>query len=180
MTTISKPQLIQDLKNSFMEIIDWINAQPQNQFNEELVLGKWPISGHLYHLIKSTKAVSKGMSMPKMGLQTMFGKCNREERSYQETLDKYETSLVKNNMKTKNNYEAEPGRIFDRSVLIKRYETELSDLIESLDKWNEDDMSTYVMPHPIMGKFTIREFIYFTIFHTKHHLSTLKEKYVLS
>jgi len=177
MAPLSKDLLIQDLQNSFSEIIKWINAQPESEFNEELVEGKWPISGHLYHLIKSTKAVSKGMNMPKLGLKTMFGKNNRQEKTYQELLEKYEASIVQQNTKTKNNYEAEPGRIFDRPELIKRFEQELNDLIQSLNKWNEDDMTAYVMPHPIMGKFTIREFIYFTIFHTKHHLATLNEKY---
>jgi len=86
----NKSQLIQDLKNAFQETIDWINEQPESHFNEEIVAGKWSMAGHLYHLIKSTKAVTKGMSMPRLALRTMFGKSNRTERTYDEIVEKYE------------------------------------------------------------------------------------------
>jgi len=159
MITLNKDQLIHELEKSFQGIIDWVNSQPESQFNEELVLGKWPVSGHLYHLIKSTKAVSQGMKIPKMGLQTMFGKNNRPERTYQELLEMYRSNIVDKNIKVPNKYEAEPGRIFEKPKLIQRFKEELNDLIEPLSKWKEEDLSTYVMPHPVMGKLTIREFI---------------------
>lgn len=172
-----KDQLIQDLRTSFQQAIDWINAQPEGNFNEELVAGKWTIAGHLYHLIKSTKSVSKGLRMPKMGLRTMFGKNNRPERSYQAMVDKYKTALANTNIKAPSSYEAEAGRTFERPALIQRFEGELNDFIQALNSWNEDDMSIYVMPHPAIGKCTIREFVYFTTLHTYHHLDILKAQY---
>jgi len=72
--TPTKDQLIADLKLSFQSTVDWINDQTEEHFNKEVILGKWTIAGHLYHLIKSTKALSQGMLMPKEGLSTMFGK----------------------------------------------------------------------------------------------------------
>lgn len=179
METPTKDQLIEELKKSFQEIIDWINNQPEDHFNKEFITGKWTIAGHLYHLIKSTKSVSQGMGMPKLGLRTMFGKSNRKERNYQEMVEKYETTLLIKNVKAPSSYEAEPGRNFERSTLVKRFEGELNDLIKVLEKWDENKMSVYVMPHPAIGKCTIREFIYFTILHTIHHLNILKEKYVV-
>lgn len=172
-----KDQLIQDLETSFQDAISWINAQPEEHFNKDLVPGKWTIAGHLYHLIKSTKSVSKGMVMPKMGLRTMFGKSNRPERSYQEMVDRYKTALASNNIKAPSSYAAEAGRTFERAALIRRFEDELRDFILALDNWSEADMSVYVMPHPAIGKCTIREFVYFTTLHTYHHLDILKERY---
>ena len=177
MTISTKTQLIQNLKNTFQATIDWINKQPEDHFNKDLVAGKWTIAGHLYHLIKSTKGVSQGMIMPKEGLATMFGKNNRDERSFEDTYKKYKSTVIKNNSKTTNSYEAEAGRIFERSALIKRFEDELNDFIQAMERWDEDEMSIYVLPHPAMGKCTIREFVYFTIFHTNHHLNSLQENY---
>jgi uncharacterized damage-inducible protein DinB len=174
----TKSQLIEDLKNAFQETINWINEQPESHFNEEIVAGKWSIAGHLYHLIKSTKAVTKGMSMPRLGLRTMFGKSNRTERVYDEMVEKYEEVVVKNSFKTLKSYEAEAERTFERSALIKRFESELNDFLKVLDKWKEADMSVYVMPHPALGKLTIREFVLFTTLHTHHHLNNLKTNYV--
>lgn len=179
METPTKDQLIQDLKKSFQSTIDWINEQDESQFNEEIIEGKWTIAGHLYHLIKSTKAVSKGMKMPKLALRTMFGKNNRQERTFEEMLEKYETTISQNNIKAPSDFSAEPGRTFERAELIGRFETELNDFIKALGKWKEDDLGNYIMPHPAIGKCTLREFVYFTTFHTDHHLRTLKENYVV-
>lgn len=178
MNTPSKDQLIQDLKKSFQEAIDWINAQPEPRFNQELIPGKWTIAGHLYHLIKSTRAVNQGMLLPKLGLRTMFGKNNRPERTFQETLDKYRIAVK--DIVAPSKYAAEAGRTFERAALITQFEKELQDMIKGLGKWKEADMSVYVMPHPAIGKCTIREFIYFTTFHTNLHLKTLKEKYAVA
>ena len=177
MQTPTKDQLIKDLKNSFQETIDWYNKQPEEHFNEVLVAGKWTMAGHLYHLIKTVKAVSQGMKMPKLGLRTMFGKSNRPERTYKEMVEKYETSLVKLNIKAPDSYAPKPDRTFERTALIQRFEGELVDFINVLDKWTEEDMGVYIMPHPAIGKCTMREFVYFTILHNYHHLSILKEKY---
>jgi hypothetical protein len=44
-----------------------------------------------------------------------------------------------------------------------------------MDKFSEAQLDEYVLPHPILGKLTIREMLYFTIYHaTHHHLATLK------
>lgn len=174
----TKDQLIEDLEKSFNDTIDWVNNQPESHFNEEMISGKWTIAGHIYHLIKTTKAVSKGMAMPKLGLRTMFGKNNRQERTYDEIVEKYENALTQDNIKVPGNYEAKADRTFKRASLLDRYEQELHDFIKALGKWKEEDMSVYVLPHPLIGKCTIREFTYFTILHNDHHLNVLKERYV--
>lgn len=50
-------------------------------------------------------------------------------------------------------------------------------MIKALNPWKEEDMSVYIMPHPAIGKCTIREFVYFTTLHTYHHLDILKNQY---
>jgi len=177
MNTPVKQTLKEDLKKSFQDTIDWANAQSETHFNEELFPGKWTAAGHIYHLIKSTKAVSKGMKMPRLTLKTMFGKSNRQERTYDGMYQKYIDALEKANLVAPSKFEAEPGRKFEKESLLNRFQGELDDFISAMDKWEEKDMSVYIMPHPAIGKCTIREFVYFTDFHTKHHLNILKEKY---
>lgn len=174
----TKDQLTTDLNESFQSIIDWINEQPEANFNKVFISGKWTMAGHLYHLIKSTKAVTRGMTMPKLALRTMFGKSNRPERTFDEVVEKYEARLVDGSpVVPAKEFQAEPGRSFERAALINRFEGELNSFTKALSKWKEEDMSVYIMPHPAIGKCTVREFAYFTIHHTYHHLNTLKEKY---
>ena len=115
--------------------------------------------------------------MPKMGLRTMFGKNNRQERTYDEMVMKYKAVLATTNLKAPSSYEAEPGRAFERAALVLRFQDELQDMTKALDRWSEEDMSVYIMPHPAIGKCTIREFVYFTTLHTYHHLDILKGQY---
>lgn len=176
----SKNQLIEDLKKTFNATKLWINEQPDDHFNKELIPNKWTIAEHLYHLIKSTKAVSNGMKMTKEQLLEMFGENNRKEKSFDELKLKYETALAQINVAVPKDYKAKEGRTFDQSELMSRFDHELHELVQILNQWNEKDMGHYIMPHPLLGKFTIREFIYFTIFHTAHHLNSLKKKYVLA
>ncbi len=172
-----KEYLIKDLKEEFHKVIVWINEQNEDRFNQKTIPDKWTIAGHLYHLIKSTKAVSSGMAMPREKLRDLFGKRNQRERSYKEMLEKYNKILFENNPVAPNAFQAESERLFNRTSLIERFESELDDLIKVIGNWTEEDLGNYVMPHPVLGKCTLREFIYFSIFHTTHHLNVLKEKY---
>jgi uncharacterized damage-inducible protein DinB len=174
----TKTELVQRLKESYQEVINWVNSQPESNFNQDLVPGKWTIAGHIYHLLKTNQAIYKGLNMPKLGLRTMFGKNKREERTYEDIVADYQTKVVIPKFKTLKAYEAAADRTFDRTELMNRFEESLTKFIKSIDSWNEKDMSIYVMPHPALGKCTIREFVIFAAFHNYHHLTALKENYV--
>lgn len=38
-----------------------------------------------------------------------------------------------------------------------------------VDSWTEQDLDTVLLPHPLLGKLTVREMLYFTIYHAQHH-----------
>ena len=43
-------------------------------------------------------------------------------------------------------------------------------------KWKDAQLDQYIAPHPLLGKITVRELCYFTIYHTQHHLNIIKER----
>jgi hypothetical protein len=45
----------------------------------------------------------------------------------------------------------------------------VSKLCLSLDTYSEDELDQYILPHPLLGKLTLREMLFFTIYHVKHH-----------
>jgi len=92
------------------------------------------------------------------------------------TKEKYKKAIAPG-LTAASDFVAEKGRIFEKAALIKRFQDELTDLKKILNKWDEKSLGEYILPHPAIGKITIREMMYFTIFHTDHHLRTLKEKY---
>jgi DNA-directed RNA polymerase subunit L len=42
-------------------------------------------------------------------------------------------------------------------------------LLSALEKWQEVEFDRYQLPHPILGKLTMREMLFFTIYHTLRH-----------
>ena len=44
------------------------------------------------------------------------------------------------------------------------------------NKWKDSQLDQYLAPHPLLGKLTLRELCYFTIYHTEHHLHIIKER----
>jgi len=39
----------------------------------------------------------------------------------------------------------------------------------SLDHFSEEQLDRLLLPHPLLGKLTLREMLYFTIYHVQHH-----------
>ncbi|UPT65903.1 MAG: DinB family protein [Sphingobacteriales bacterium JAD_PAG50586_3] len=41
---------------------------------------------------------------------------------------------------------------------------------------SDSKLDTYLVPHPLLGKVTLREILFFTILHTEVHLEILKNR----
>ena len=59
--------------------------------------------------------------------------------------------------------------------LIDVWELADNRLIAALNHWSEDDLDTYVLPHPALSKTTIREMCFFTIYHNQLHLKDFRQ-----
>jgi hypothetical protein len=44
-----------------------------------------------------------------------------------------------------------------------------------IDPWSENSLDRFKLPHPLLGKLTVREMLFFTIFHNEHHFRTMKQ-----
>ncbi len=172
---MEKEKALYILNEKFDLLISWMNDHDDDQFEVSKREAKWTTAQHLDHLIKSTAPITKAMKLPKLVLKWKFGTCNREERTYEETYIKYYTALsqsegvapspfaprvLKNNMKTE---------------ILERLNKVRNDLNIQVSKWSEKNLSKYILPHPLLGRMTIRELVYFTAFHTEHHHKILKE-----
>jgi hypothetical protein len=51
----------------------------------------------------------------------------------------------------------------------------LEAFISNLQNWSEEELDIYNCPHPVLGKTTIKEVLYFTIYHVQHHTEIIKK-----
>ena len=172
-----KSSIREGLKAQYHTLLGWLKAHPIEKFSEKRYPDKWTVGQHAYHLIQSTEPLNQALALPKLALRGLFGKKNeRPERSYQELVLYYQEKLSQGG-RAPDKYE--PPFITDeqKTTILEKLSAEFKKLETNLDKWDEDQMGKYLLPHPLMGKLTIREMLFFTIYHTGHHHKILVEKY---
>jgi hypothetical protein len=58
-----------------------------------------------------------------------------------------------------------------KKELIDQFSRVSTELLSAVGKWTEEELDQYLLPHPILGKLTIREMLFFTIYHNLRHAS---------
>jgi len=173
---MQKEELVTLLDDKFDTLLSWLEPRPEEDFSVQHMKGKWSNGEHLEHLRKSTRAVNKGMKIPKLLLRYKFGKMNRTERTYQQIVEKYNTKLKETGVKAPKQYSAENLTNADRARIMSWFREEKKTMQSIIRKTSEQNLSKYVLPHPLLGKMSFREFVCFTAYHTEHHFK-LMQKY---
>jgi len=138
--------------------------------------GAWTAGQHLLHLIKSIKPLGKGMGYPRLLLVWKFGKVRKPSRTYEGTIQFYQDALDKGGKAT-GQYVPREVKKEEREVLVERFRNEMGILVKQVNRWSEKNLDKTAVPHPLLGNLTMREMLYFTIYHVEHHLKVLDERY---
>lgn len=152
----------------------YINPMQKEAF-ENMPGGKWSAGQHLDHLIKSIKPVNLALSLPGFILQYKFGTNNRTGRTYDELVQRYHEKLQAGGVAS--------GPFVPPPIGFERKQAELDMFAKQYEKlskkalgMSDKKLDTYLVPHPLLGKVTLREILFFTIFHTQVHLDILKKR----
>jgi hypothetical protein len=129
---------------------------------------KWSAGQQLDHLVRSTKPLILAVRLPRFLVQLIFGKANRPSKSYEELVEKY---LQKINAGAKATGNFIPPMVgYDKKEnLIKELNAIITKINKGLQNFTEEELDECILPHPLLGKITFREMIYFTIYHVDHH-----------
>ena len=170
----NKPQIISALNENVDAFNNYIAPLTKEQF-EISPNGKWSAGQNLDHLIRAIKPLQLAYGLPKFALTILFGKTNRPSRPYDELVKKYKTKLAAGGKASKP-FIPPAIRFEKKDELIKKYAEQKQKLISKIEKQSEPDLDKYILPHPLLGKVTLREMLYFTIHHNEHHLELLKTR----
>ncbi|APG64225.1 hypothetical protein LPB136_02065 [Tenacibaculum todarodis] len=174
---MNKESIVNLLEDKHQQLFDWLKEQPEDTF-EKGPEGKWTTGQHIEHLVNSIQKLNNALSFPSFILKSKFGTSNREVRTYNEVVKKYQDKLIVNQ---------EKARAFNINVKTpseKKYKQLLSTLeIQNKKlqyktlKLKDKNLDTLILPHPLMGKMPLREIIMWTAYHTEHHTTILEEKH---
>lgn len=132
---------------------------------------RWSYAENLDHLVRSVKPVVFALRMPpKLLLRLLFG-TSQTSSTYQEVHDDYKAKLQAGSQAPKT---VIPKAVLSQGALLDQWESAATDLGEALDGWNEEQLDRLRLPHPILGRISIREMLYFTDVHVRHHLENCR------
>ncbi len=130
--------------------------------------GKWTAGQQLEHLVKSVRPVNLALLLPSFFLTLVFGKANRPSKSYEALVEKYKQKLTAGG-KASAPFVPKSVTISDREKLSNKLHSLTNSLLRRVDSFSEKQLDTFILPHPLLGKLTLREMLYFTIYHVEHH-----------
>jgi len=174
MSIQAKPQIIAALNEKVDAFNSYIERMDKEEF-ESAPNGKWSAGQNLDHLIRAIKPLQLAYGLPKLALFILFGKTNRPSRAFDELVTKYKTKLAAGG-KASGPFIPSAVSFEKKGELIKKYKEQKQKLIAKIEKQSEKDLDVYILPHPLLGKVTLREMLYFTIHHNEHHLELLKNR----
>jgi hypothetical protein len=172
---MTKTEIIAGAENIFIQFSETCSAITKNDFFKRPE-NKWSVAENIQHLVISTNTSTLAYKLPKFLVKWIGGKPNRASRSFEEVKAKYYKKLSEGG-KASARFIPRPIEIkYGKQKLLDNWNTATSKFITSLAaKRTEADLDNYLVKHPLLGRITLRELCYFTIFHTEHHLHSIKK-----
>jgi hypothetical protein len=139
----------------------------------------WSPAEHLRHLAKSVRPVAGAMKVPKLILGFRFGWSFQGSRSFEQVVEMYRQLLAAG---------AGAGRFAPSQIrhelsdeewqtqILERWRRASQQLGASLAGWSDRALDRFRLPHPLLGKLTVREMLFFTLYHNAHHSRRVEER----
>ena len=172
--TFNQSELIEQFSTAKNDILDFYTAIPESIFFSKPEIGWSPLE-NIKHLNTATSVVALFLRKELKFLLLLFGQSD-SKKSIQEIIKNYNDKL--NNGSGAGVF----SPLFAKSNIdVEKKKTEIKSLIESiqslinvLPSWTEEELDSTNIVHPILGVMTVREMLYFSIYHLYHHTSKVQ------
>ena len=173
MQYLTKEQIIAAAAKIFNAFTQTCNATDEASFFQHPP-GKWSVAENVRHLIISTNTSTLAYTLPAFIVRWIGGKPNRASRSYEDLVNKYKTKLAAGGKASGRFIPPTTDMQYGKEKLMQEWKTATAKFIAALkDKTAETKLDDYLVKHPLLGRITLRELCYFTIYHTEHHLNII-------
>lgn len=174
---MDKKTIVDTLEEKHQKLFDWLNATDDDLWIKGPE-NRWTSGQHILHLVQSSQMLNKALRYPKFLLKYKFGTSNRPSRDYNAVAKRYEERLAESQERAKEfNKDLRVPAIKEKSQMIDDLQVLNKKLQYKTQKFKDKHLDTLLLPHPLMGRMTLREIIMWTAHHTDHHLEILKRDY---
>lgn len=139
----------------------------------------WSPADNVRHLTKSIRAVAQGMTLPRWVLRLAFGRSARPSRSYEDVRSAYLARLAQG--ADAGRYAPTPRPVTvdgetERRRIMTAHDAAVEALAHHVERWPEDALDRLQAPHPLLGRLTVREMLWFTLYHNRHHVAVVRRR----
>lgn len=175
-TTLNIADIVHESGKAFQRFTVFCQEVPAGLFFEEPA-GQWSIAQHLQHLVICTKTATAAYALPRLVVRLVGGRPKAPSRPYPVLIADYQATLAAGG-KAHGRYVPRHFKpTANKDELIKHWRQFTTIYLQALQKnWKDEQLDQYLVKHPLLGKITLRELCYFTIYHTDHHLAIVQRR----
>ena len=140
---------------------------------------KWSPAEHARHLHKSVRPLAAALAIPRIVLWLRFGPHRGASRTFAQMRDLYTSRLALgyvNNRYAPAHRDPPADTERWRREIMSRWAASVDALAGRVIQWEERDADRYRLPHPLLGKLSVREMLHFTLYHNAHHVRLVAER----
>jgi hypothetical protein len=171
---MEKQQIIQNILEKHQLFLAYIDSLSKEEFEFNMA-EKWNAGQQLEHIILSIKAISKAFGMEKTELEQNFGLSENENRSYNVLTTMYQEKTSKGAI-APDRFVPKNGIENSKIELLNALQSNVDNLCLKIDNFTEKELDTLCLPHPLLGKLTLREMLFNVIYHVQHHEALIKKQ----
>lgn len=162
---MNKTEIISQLRTAHLSF--WVSAihMPNPNASKN---GKWSVAQNVEHINLTVSRTGRFVLLSKPDIEANFGLSGRASVSYTEFIKSYKNALT-NGVQAPAPFVPEFNLNSNTEELADDGKQILEVFISNLENWSEEELDQYQCPHPALGKITVREMLYFTIFHAEYH-----------
>lgn len=180
-TIASKEEILAALQSAQNDVFTTSAQLDEGQFFAQ-VGDSWSAAGYLKHLILSVKPFARALELPREHFAKMFGKSDGDSKTYAELITFYQSRLADGlRAEQAPDFVPESYKLPDdvgddgQAYLLETWHQANERLLKNMESWSEADLDAYILPHPAIGKLTVREMCYFTIYHNRLHARDIEQ-----
>ena len=167
---MTQQQIIEQLRFIFSEVEKNCTLFTEEIFFKRPPNVKWSASENIHHLFLSAKPLVGLFGKPDF-IKQQWGESNRPSINYDQVVSIYLEKI--GNLGAAVPAYVPDGLCTTQTEQLANLHSIHSKFIERASILTEDVLDTYQIPHPLIGLLTVREFLYFTHYHTQRHNNTI-------
>ena len=167
---MTKQELIEQFYNNHQEFINYVSSLTDEEFIYS-INQKWTAGQQLKHIYLTLIPFPKALASKEFLIQN-FGKIDRPTWDYDTVLENY----FKTSLQAPERFHPE-GLITsdEKNKIISDIQETLIIVQNLLNNYSEEEFDNLILPHPLLGKLTIREMFCLMSYHPTNHLYQIEK-----